>query len=124
MREILFRGKRVDNGKWDYSRCPDGILHSGVVIEDFVHKTVGEFTGLTDKNGTKIFEGDILKISTRDCGQSDGKGIVVVQYGKYGYDPFCEQYSCDGCEFGYEIEEYEVIGNVHDDPELIGGAEK
>ena len=60
MREILFRGKRVIDGKWVESCCPLGEMHSGTVTYDFISETVCQYTGLTDKNGRKIFEGDII----------------------------------------------------------------
>ena len=96
MREILFRGKNVDNGAWVYGSFIPDMLEVFCItdIDGFIkpfslnkeeltevrveRSTVGQFTGLTDKNGTKIFEGDILKII-------DGKEIIIasVKFGDY-----------------------------------------
>lgn len=129
MREILFRGKRVIDGKWVESCCPLGEMHSGTVTYDFESKTVCQYTGLTDKDGRKVFEGDIIESHT-----SDGQIIalnMVVRYGNYqAYCPVDEEYM-DSVGFyvsasGYPdmpvgaLEDYaQVIGNIFDNPELI-----
>ena len=80
MREILFRGKKIDNGEWvegnyifeDFDRV--GIHQIGTIIQCFViPETLGQFTGLTDKNGVKIFEGDIVR-------RFNGRGQEVMRY--------------------------------------------
>ena len=132
MREILFRGKRTDNGKWVYGNFVRGCDEKYAYIVEFGNRelcrnyvnvnpeTVGQYTGLTDKNGTKIFEGDIVK----SCEYDD---IYFVRYfndDNYpAFDcvpdvPLCE---CNGLAFLVNTEGCEIIGNVHDNPELLRG---
>ena len=134
MREILFRGKRVDNGEWVYGwLCRVGDKYANIVEKDtevlcsVSTKTIGQYTGLTDKNGKKIFEGDIIKI-VPDYDYSDDYSISKV----YSYNGvFCVDYhgdDFDSTALGF-LEDYlpdgdfEVIGNIHDNPELLEVAE-
>ena len=123
IREIEFRGKRVDNGEWVYglfARCKVGNLilpciqrerenDSGDYIEAIIvnGETVGQYTGLKDRNGNKIFEGDIIRFIKENC-------LVI----------FVE----NDCAFRIEVDgristalrkahskDYEVIGNIHDE---------
>ncbi len=128
MREILFRGKRLDNGEWiegfyaqsgekSFIIIDNDIAFGYVSMKEVIPETVGQFTGLTDKYGKKIFEGDIVcwpGTQLRD----------VVQYGEFNCS--CCAGVC-GWSFGSEDirshDCYEVIGNIHDNPELIGGGE-
>ena len=122
MREILFRGKSIYTGKWAVSVCPHGVMRSGHLCDDFIPDTVGQFTGLTDKNGKKIFEGDIVK---------DDSGVVYPVV--FSLTGFCLKYAPPySCGFHYDmlpLSNYwhahgaiiEVIGNIHDNPELLGG---
>ena len=129
MREILFRGKRVDNGEWIYGDYaapfafyPDIIFKRDDEFEGIavIPETVGQFTGLTDKNGKRIFEGDILK-SRYDDEYPDNVAIEVVKWIYNGWHT--QQGNCTPDTIDdVEIMPYsEVVGNVHDNPELMEG---
>ena len=121
MREIRFRGKRIDNGEWVhgyYTKC--SLAAKGDVIEaerddyDIDPATIGQYTGLKDKNVTEIYEGDIVQ-------NIYGEIFTVEYYGEHWYGYVLT--ASDGCVGHlYEYDEYEVIGNIHDNPELLGGA--
>ena len=129
MREILFRGKRIDNGKWVYGFYgfkPNGAgVDENFVMEVTVNtssdsvftyftdvlvipETVGQYTGLDDKNGQKIFGGDIVMVN----GDADDCGEVL-----WDEDDLCYEININGwlTRLGeYCSRELEVIGNVHD----------
>ena len=125
MREILFRGKSIDDGKWKYSMSlarhatEDGIITSyyiGSGYDIVKAETVGQYTGLTDKNATKIFEGDILK-------QYGFCYVVSFENGSYvAYEtPYNESAILPRMDWENAV----VIGNIHDNPELLkGGVQK
>lgn len=123
MREIKFRGKRLDNGEWvvgSYIEAENrdrSIAHqivpykAGLVVREVDPATVGQYTGLKDKNGRDIWEGDILL---------DESGVYAVVY--YSMGTFCVDFG-EGFELQYFTdgihEICEVVGNIHDDPELL-----
>lgn len=139
-RETLFRGKRVDNGDWVVGDLIHRQIWSSsltiirVSDDGFEHyeeyevkpETVGEFTNLTDKNGNKIFEGDIVKVGrklTINIGYSYPKLIetsaptkifVVIYSVELGCFCFSEKYNTD-----YETitSDCEIIGNIYDKKE-------
>ena len=128
MREILFRGKSTDTGAWVYGYyCgPFGDFDEHEICDiadptcsrvDVDPETVGQYTGLTDKNGKQIFEGDIVR--GRDALE---KGLVVEGYIDHQYGSFCIVGDLI-THFRWMDYEVEVIGNVHDNPLLIGGKE-
>lgn len=127
MREILFRGKRIDNGEWvygdlrNYENNGSKAIFSHKALSRFVvvPETVGQYTGLTDKNGTKIFEGDILRFSyTGNTNGVEGIASVVFESGKFGV--LCGWHKELVCLDGFANTKVEVIGNIHDNPELLG----
>lgn len=144
MREILFRGKRLSDGEWvtGYYIQPTYHWHKRGIHKDWIAcgavsnggwlnllqkyavipETVGQFTGLTDKNGQKIFEGDIVKTKY-------GRLCIVVWFSSQvhnGWDlqPVATVDNCiytrvpDGSDL-YKKDNLEVIGNIHDNPELL-----
>lgn len=131
MREILFKGKRTDNGEWVEGRllADDVIVPKGQEFEtediyiiadnlmgfEVIPETVGQYTGLTDKNGKKIFEGDIVE------NEWNGRKHLVEYYeDRGGYFPFACGDGCGCCETDVEIPESTIIiGNIHDNPELL-----
>lgn len=121
MREILFRGKFGNEWKYGFlSIEPKGL----VIKEPYKNEssnvwhidadTVGQYTGLTDKNGTKIFEGDIVKYG------DTVHNVVFEQRNGTAY--FGLVYSTlETLSFGYyqDLKQIEVIGNIYDNPELL-----
>lgn len=120
MREILFRGKDTDTGKWRYSMTIARQSYNDNEIFTYYigagnstvdGKTLGQFTGLTDRNGNRIFEGDIV-------------AYRVDEYGVIEYDAesarFCVTFDTWSTDFDHLYgKELEVIGNTHDNPELL-----
>ena len=131
MRDYLFRGKRKDNGEWVYGNLfiPDNpdkpveILIGTNVIRisyEVIPETVGQYTGLTDKNGTKVFDGDIVHcVSKFDSADM----VVIFECGQFRMI-LAEKYHEYQTNIGYyDINSFakEVIGNIHDNPELLKG---
>jgi uncharacterized phage protein (TIGR01671 family) len=146
MREIKFRGKRIDNGEWVYgfvfvsqmsgvfiigSKMETKVTRDGGVLRDKLWQyevapsTVGQYIGLKDKNGKEIYEGDILRL----WGGKDQNGELRREY-TY---PLPVIYSDLWCQFVVEDKANKVqygiwqtfaalgvIGNIHDNPELLG----
>ena len=127
-RKILFRGKRTDNGEWIEGLVAryNPIFDCANIVDDFESlvpvktETVGQYTGLTDKNGKKIFEGDIVKHYTHCDIKEYCEDIGRVFY----YTKTCRflrtsKLFPDDCPEIYSSCEYEVIGNIYDNPELM-----
>lgn len=128
MREILFKGKRKDNGKWiygnlikrdDISEWEYYIGQNSLGYEIFP-ETVGQYTGLTDKNGKKIFEGDIVKVCR---GKDIEKGVV---YYDERIGAYAVLYNDENINLLFDIFTskdsnvyIEIVGNIHDNPELL-----
>lgn len=124
MREIKFRGKSLDNGEWvngfvlfsqDKSETVIAKLTATEsVCENVDPDTVGQFTGLHDKNGKEIYEGDIL----RDPHSGE---VGVVEWSSMWLQywlSICNSPSKEGLPFLVELG-YTVVGNIHDNPELL-----
>lgn len=127
IREVIFRGKRTDNGKWvkgylyitHIGSHEIGSYDAEINIErltfDVIPETVGQYTGLTDKNGKRIFEGDIVSLVKHDS------LIYKVVYVPCRYELVNSKgVNCFVLDI-YKSENIEVIGNIHDNPELLGG---
>lgn len=115
MREILFRGKRLDNGEWvygNYSFADCFAKHQHYIFQNkaFEHAvdpaTVGQFTGLPDKDGTRIFEGDVVCYGNRTGYVIFGNGCFCVQDSMSRHHP-----AIDMVMFQRDVI---VIGNIHD----------
>lgn len=132
MREILFRGKRTDNGAWETGSLVvirGGTSEERIYIAEkmtgyhtpVISETVGQYTGLTDKNGKRIFEGDIVHGNLPDLSYEPDR-IGVVKWGLFGWIVGFNvpEWKMPRIGFG-SFGDIEVIGNIHDNPELLEG---
>lgn len=143
MREIKFRGKRVDNGEWVYGDLAHNydsyIKDSKDLVDDLyrgwfkvVDNTVGQYTGLKDRNGREIYEGDIINL-TNTAGVSIN---VVCEFGTARRVIFENTVDITGCYFKlsngektfpivsnyagkHDLDLFEIIGNIYENPELL-----
>lgn len=132
-RIIKFRGKRIDNGQWVYGDVLQWMsgdveiapMEFDNIVWTIDPNTVGQFTGLKDKNGKEIYEGDIMCLSDRGSHKEE----VIVEHGLYGwtfYNPKTATFYSDGSHTYCAVENYRFmfgtgvcIGNIHDNPELL-----
>ena len=154
MREILFRGKRTDNGEWVYGYYTNAryyldkkemhiIFEQDVEVyphsefaggEEVIPETVGQYTGLTDKNGRKIFEGDIIRWHDNPELSVAGQTTEIC-FGKYNdadcsfndvyslgfYIKFSDGNFASICQLDDFKDDFDIIGNIYDNPELMKG---
>lgn len=132
MREMLFRGKRIDTGEWVYGDlihrkirgenicviCVIADGFDGYIGYEIDPSTVGQYTGLSDMCGKKIFEGDIVKRFWfgKIC-------IYQIDYDN-GLASFIGQADVKFTTFDYDSREFEIIGNIYDNPELLKERER
>lgn len=130
MREYLFRGKRKDNGEWVYwniygdfctlegektkykRKAANGEVNLYYIYDYLIdHETIGQYIGKTDKNGKKIFEGDIVAMPAYVGGKH--KAVVYFKGGKF---------AVDGSNYGFKDiapKRMKVIGNIYDNKEIL-----
>lgn len=162
MREILFRGKRKDNGEWiesltllklgdclymfqsamceityDLQYNITSVIGKSPFFVEVIPETIGQYTGLVDKNGRKIFDGDIVRIdcniSIIRCGNYCDVGCSRCAGEEATYDaagwylehiyPFCYYYY-GAIRGGIPIDDYKIVGNIYDNPEFLIGEGK
>lgn len=141
MKQILFRGKRIDNNEWVYGfyfeRLTDSIKHcyikyetwdEGFVTYEVIPETVNQFTDLCDKNDNKIFEGDIISATALDTGEEQR---AVIGFGNFIDENNNDEYIGFFIEFDgikttitqLSMEEcknrIEVVGNIYDNAERL-----
>ena len=126
MRELKFRGKSVKTGEWVYGFYVGYSESSGYIYGDYIDKdevfevdakTVGQFAGLIDKNGKEVYEGDVVRY------QEDVKEYMATVSPYYGNNLYFVwentfEVPTNTDVFGCK-EELEIVGNIHENPELI-----
>lgn len=132
MREIIFRGQRKDNKEWvygyllfDYEQNEAFIAEhfedKSAYIKEVLPETVGQYTGLKDKNGKKIFEGDIVSVNGNDV-------LLFIEFTDLENEPEYMSLSFNCRIAGHHLylhrlenksTKYEVVGNIHSNPELL-----
>lgn len=147
MREIKFRGKRIDNGEWVYGYAVEGFGRWFIGIEfginttrmgtllcctpkyfEVIPETVGLYIGLEDRNGKEIYEFDLVmvlechksfKAKPFTVGFQDGAFVLELKEGKISFITYGDQCRTEGIIEDSFSQNLEVIGNIHSNPELL-----
>lgn len=134
-REILFRGKRKDNGEWVYGDLIKNLIYDGrekeirigdiyfehngdihgTAVRKVIPDTIGQFTGLCNDNGNKIFEDDIVVFDEAEDLDME-RAVVVFDDGKFKLK-YCNYGYMDDLD-GVTAKRQIIIGNIHDNPEM------
>ena len=134
MRDIIFRGKRIDNGEWVYgfllfdeeqneAYIAEYFEDKAAYLKKVIPETVGQYTGLKDKNGKMIFEGDIC--------QTKGYKLIEEKPFEIVWNDYYSGWFWQDIEVSRETDTLtktvaeltKVIGNIHDNPELLKGGD-
>ena len=136
MREILFRGKRLDNGEWIEGNFYESGISGAFILQNKTRKTIdaktgeitlrdepipfevltstiGQYTGTNDNHCKKIFEGDIIRKT------NEGRHPQIFTANIHTHFCVNEEVYYSPCDHFTESCEYEIIGNIHDNPELL-----
>jgi len=126
MREIKFRGLCVrDNKQWVYGSCQklDALKYPGIIepkrggkCYEVLPETVGQYTGLTDRNEVEIYEGDIIRHINEEA---DKTPYVVPEVSPANWDTLAGIGDDEWCMGQDQYSNIEVIGNIHQNPELL-----
>lgn len=130
MRPIKFRGKRIDNGEWIFGDLIQDTKGSFAIwpvasvnsdgVEEVAPSSIGQYTGYKDCKGNEIYEGDIV------AHERKGSSLRYYREVVFHHGGFCLRFNFATYPMGdvRNISEWEIIGNIHDNPELIDIASK
>lgn len=139
MRKIKFRGKEIETGEWLFGDLFQPLGHYPIIINtdpdnkgkvayirtSVQKETVGQFTGLIDKNGNEIYEGDILVWGENDC--KSQPMIVMFKHGSFGYTYIEDWFHSFAGNTNFTFNplntdvRFEIVGNIHDNHEVLKG---
>ena len=125
MREILFRGKRIDNGELVEGYYVETLRYNNLHWiwdgKEYIavdSATICQYTGLKDKNGQRIFEGDVIEWFEQGESEHPDFGYIEYDEQSFAWRVCWQRYDPDFME-GMQQEYISVVGNIHDNPELL-----